>query len=101
MIKVYKKRPVEIQAIQLTWENWGHICDFIPKEQFGGGCYLNENNEILPDNSGYGKMGLLINTLEGKMIAAENDYIIRGIKGEFYPCKPEIFEATYDEVNNV
>lgn len=43
-------------------------------------------------------MGLFINTLEGQTLATENDYIIKGIKGEFYPCKPDIFEATYEPV---
>ena len=39
-----------------------------------------------------------IKTLEGDMIASEGDYIIKGISGEFYPCKPDIFKATYEEV---
>ena len=39
-----------------------------------------------------------IKTLEGDMIVSERDYIIKGIAGEFYPCKPDIFKATYEEV---
>lgn len=42
--------------------------------------------------------GLTIPTLEGDMTASKGDYIIKGVKGEFYPCKPDIFEQTYDEV---
>ena len=45
-------------------------------------------------------MGLQIPTLEGIMIARELDYIIRGVKGELYPCKPDIFEMTYEKVYN-
>lgn len=41
---------------------------------------------------------LYINTLEGTMMANNGDYIIRGVKGEYYPCKPDIFEATYEAV---
>jgi hypothetical protein len=48
---------------------------------------------------GSGEPGTLsINTLEGTMTAVEGDWIIKGVKGEFYPCKPDIFEATYDRV---
>lgn len=44
--------------------------------------------------------GIVIPTLEGEMIASPGDWIIKGIKGEFYPCKPDIFEATYEAVDN-
>lgn len=44
---------------------------------------------------------LYIKTLEGEMIAKKNDYIIKGIKGEFYPCKPDIFEASYEKCGEV
>lgn len=40
--------------------------------------------------------GILIHTLEGNVLASPSDWIIRGVAGEFYPCKPEIFEATYE-----
>jgi hypothetical protein len=43
-------------------------------------------------------MGMTIPTLEGVMLARENDYIIKGVLGEFYPCKPDIFEATYEAI---
>lgn len=45
--------------------------------------------------------GILIKTLEGTHLASFGDYVIKGIKGEFYPCKPDIFEASYDLVENV
>ena len=44
--------------------------------------------------------GMKISTLEGEMTASINDYIIKGIKGEFYPCKPDIFEQTYEQADN-
>ena len=46
----------------------------------------------------FGCKNLIIPTLEGNMIANVGDYIIRGVKGEFYPCKPDIFELTYEPV---
>ena len=46
----------------------------------------------------YAKKNLIIHTLEGKMIAQVNDWIIRGVQGEYYPCKPDIFEKTYEPV---
>ncbi len=47
-----------------------------------------------------GGLSLAIPTLEGQMIAEENDWIIKGVKGEFYPCKPDIFDATYELVRD-
>ena len=44
--------------------------------------------------------GFYINTLEGKMHVSKGDYVIKGVNGEFYPCKPEIFEKTYEAVEN-
>lgn len=43
--------------------------------------------------------GMLLNTLEGQLMARTGDYIIKGVEGEFYPCKPEIFKKTYEEVS--
>jgi len=86
----YRKKPIVIEAIQLRWENWEEIC------AFAGVGNLTDGNpqgiEGLPDN----KIGMHIPTLEGLMIADENDWIIKGIKGEIYPCKPDIFEKTYE-----
>lgn len=84
MIKKFIKKPVEIQAVQWTGTNNDEIHDFIgyfPKIICGSfGPYM------------------IIKTLEGDHYAFINDWIIRGIKGEFYPCKPDIFEKTYEEV---
>lgn len=82
----YRKKPVIIQAMHLTKDE-GRQDDIINWA---------EGNNItitaLPSGS------LVIPTLEGDMTANPGDYIIKGVKGEFYPCKPDIFEATYDLV---
>jgi|GEM_PF-635060 len=92
---LFRKKPVVVQAIQLTWENWGAICDFVKVEGFRGTC-INPDGSLTEHPSDNTKIGALIPTLEGEMLATEGDYIIKGVKGEYYPCKPDIFEATYD-----
>jgi hypothetical protein len=62
------------------------------------GCYVGPDGKPREGHETSDKMGLLIPTLEGLMIGTEGDYIIRGVKGELYPCKPDIFEATYEKV---
>lgn len=86
MVKQYRKRPVIIEAIQLTKENFADVLTFC--NNAGNIIASNENN-----------MGVSISTLEGTMLADIGDYVIRGIKGEYYPCKPDIFERTYEEVD--
>jgi hypothetical protein len=86
----YRKKPVVIEAVQLRWNTWNEVCDFVDGKHFGGGVHLDSNADLI---------GLNINTLEGTMLAEQNDYIIRGVNGEFYPCKPDIFEKTYDPVD--
>jgi hypothetical protein len=75
----YRKKPVEIDAIQWTGDNKLEIFDF---------C----NMSYITDQE------LKIQTLEGSMIASIGDYIIKGVMGEFYPCKPDIFEMTYEKI---
>lgn len=99
----FRKKPVVIDAVQLTWTNWNEICDFVPKPWFVRGVWLDKEGKILPeggtrmdcnDNS---NIGLLMQTLESEtFLATGGDWIIKGVKGEFYPCKPDIFEATYE-----
>ena len=78
-VKQYSKKPVIIDAIQWTGKNYVEIFDFCDKS------YMNDSE-------------LRIQTLEGSMIASIGDFIIKGIKGEFYPCKEDIFNLTYDLV---
>jgi len=86
----YRKKPVVIEALQLRWDNWGEMCEFVGVSPEDG-----KPNGFHPDGD-KNRLGLKIPTLEGVMEAHENDWIIKGIKGEFYPCKPDIFEATYE-----
>jgi len=83
MIKSYKKKPVVIEAIQYTGDpdNIDELKEFVT-------CGFKTNK----DNT------LTVPTLEGEHIASIGDYIIKGVEGEFYPCKPRIFNKTYDEV---
>ena len=92
----YRKKPVVIEAIQLRWTTWNEICDFL-------GDIISEDNPGRNSDSysdACGEEGpyieLTIPTLEGDHIARHGDWIIKGISGEFYPCKPDIFEATYE-----
>jgi hypothetical protein len=82
MVK-YRKKPVEIEALQWLGDNYKEIKDFC-NISFG----VNET-------SGF---NLYVHTLEGIMKASIGDYIIKGVQGEFYPCKPDIFKETYDIV---
>ena len=83
-VKKYRKRPVEIEALQWCG-NTVEMAEFL-------------NMPNLAAYHTYGRCTLQVHTLEGVMDAAFGDYVIKGIAGEFYPCKPEIFEQTYEEV---
>lgn len=86
MIKDYKKKPVVIQAIQFTGtiESLNELSEFVGKDL---------RIDILPTET-----SAIIKTLEGDMHVSVGDYVIKGVNGEFYPCKPDIFKQTYDEV---
>ncbi len=78
----FRKKPVVVEAVrydknELEIAAWmGSDCD---------GAYTSDDGFVIP-------------TLEGRMLASHGDWIIKGVKGEFYPCKPDIFEATYEAV---
>ncbi|KHJ74661.1 hypothetical protein [Rhodococcus sp. Chr-9] len=94
----YRKKPVEIEALQLRWDTWPQMCEFAPVGTNGcRGVWVDSAGSWSDEKIG-DRLGLLIPTLEGDMLAVEDDYIIRGVKGEFYPCKPDIFAATYEPV---
>ena len=98
----YRKLPVVIEAVQLRWDTWREICEFVSNEYFDGGCYLDEDgNTIEEEGKTSNRIGLKIKTLEGEMLATAGDYIIKGVNGEFYPCKPDIFEKTYEVVEDM
>jgi len=81
----YVKKPIEVEAVQWTGNNRPEIWDFCSL------CYFNTDMES-------GELKLIIQTLEGNMGASIGDFIIKGIKGEFYACKEDIFKLTYDKV---
>lgn len=86
MIKQYRKKPVVISAIQFTGWNWKACLQFM-------------SDEILVFEEGMTKREKLeIETLEGTMRVSIDDYIIRGVNGEYYPCKPDIFDKTYEAI---
>ncbi len=92
----FRKKPVVIEAWQvwLRGPNASKYFDEMPvwlEDAFRGGVARN-------DGPNMDKAKVKIKTLEGDMIADDGDWIIRGIKGELYPCKPDIFAATYDPV---
>jgi hypothetical protein len=96
----YKKKPVVIEAVQLRWDTWSEICEFAGVGHLADGrpegTYVGADNSPVSEGTGDGRIALAIPTLEGVMVGVEDDWIIRGIKGELYPCKPDIFEATYE-----
>ena len=92
-MKKYRKKPVIVEAVQWSGNaNRKEICDFVGEdlktEIFSTSAY--------DAGKGTPLFSLKINTLEGVMTANPNDFIIKGVNGEFYPCKPEIFEKTYE-----
>jgi len=93
-----RKKPVVIEAVELQWSTWGEMCEHAGVGKLADGkpegCYVDAEGKQTLDASG--RIGLLIPTLEGLMLGVEGDYIIRGVKGELYPCKPDIFSATYE-----
>lgn len=87
MIKKYIKRPIAVEAVQ--WE--GRPGSYTPEEHnflFDKAQYEIDGEEVV----------LIVHTLEGDMKAHPGDYIVKGVDGEFYPVKKEIFEKTYREL---
>ncbi len=78
----FVKKPIEIEAVRYTGNNKKAIFDFIDGDV-----------DVNLDAS-----DLAIHTLEGDMSVSRGDWVIRGVQGEYYPCKPDIFEMTYDPV---
>ena len=77
----FRKKPVVIDAWKWTGNAFDAFVNDLPK-----GVYLGDNQT------------LLIPTLEGQMTASKGDWIIKGVNNEYYPCKPDIFKKTYEEV---
>lgn len=92
----YRKKPIVIEAIQFNNINADEISAFVGKKV---------KQEIESETAYEAGMGapissVTIETLEGNMKAIPRDWIIKGVNGEFYPCKPDIFEKTYEPINS-
>ena len=84
----YRKKPVVIEAVQFDRYNFDELVE-----------YTNGNaSDFRVARTPKAKAYCIIKTLEGYVTATEGDYIIKGVDGEFYPCKPDIFEKTYEVV---
>ena len=87
----YRKKPVVIEAVKWTGSNLEEIIKLTGLHSSAKKWSWEEYEEIVAAN------GLKIFTLEGPLNAAIGDMIIKGVSDEFYPCKPDIFNATYEE----
>ena len=93
----FRKKPVVIEAMQWLGpvgrcEEDQALLDWMGRESehhMPEGCWLKQRRPGWP-------FSLMVNTLEGDMEAGPGDWIIKGVNGEFYPCKPDIFEKTYE-----
>lgn len=92
----YRKKPVIIEAVQYTGNNLEEVIAFTGKHPRFNEWFKSWEDYIAHVSSDNGIFKIF--TLEGVMDASIGDYIIKGIKGEFYPCKPDIFAATYEIV---
>lgn len=88
-MKQFRKKPIVIEAEQLTRTNGTKLAEWC-----GGRWY----SLVGRGDRGEDLSHVAISTPEGMMRADLDDWIIKGVKGEFYPCKPEIFEASYEAV---
>ena len=89
----FRKKPVVIEARQLTKDSLFSLIEWIDAEggKTGEWCW-DDDTDPIPEKY------FVIETLEGDHKALEGDWIIKGVAGEFYPCKPDIFAKTYEEV---
>lgn len=87
----YRKKPVEIEATQLHMSNMDSLIEQMRRDGYEVESFSQPPMRAIS--------GLKIKTLEGTMQAIFGDWIIKGVQGEYYPCKPDIFEKIYDKVD--
>ena len=92
MILKATKKPVTVDCVKWDGTNNDEIINFCGK----GNCSFELDTHAYDAGVAPPRWNLTIHTLEGNHFALEGDYIIKGVKGEFYPCKPDIFEQTYN-----
>jgi hypothetical protein len=92
----FRKKPIVIEA--MIWDGSDHRSMY---EFLGGGDkeFMNPCGENFYIDHSKVTGGLMLKTLEGEHKASIGDYVIKGISGEYYPCKPDIFEKTYEQVS--
>ncbi|MHB1473078.1 MAG: hypothetical protein ACYCV4_05515 [Dermatophilaceae bacterium] len=90
----FRKKPVVIEAMRLGADNIEAVADWVMSGLVSAKRFEEDVSATLRGPDAH----LDINTLEGVMRAEIGDYVIRGVKGEHYPCKPDIFDATYEPV---
>ncbi len=94
IIKKFRKKPVVVEAVKVTKKNMWDVMNWI----------VNNTPDESPRSAYVDKSifepRLIIQTLEGSMEANIGEYVIKGVKGEFYPCKADVFDMTYTEVKN-
>lgn len=95
----YRKRPVVIETMQATLENIsnGDLIEWLVSNDAPYHIVTDAPDGLLSKDNWY----INIFTLEGTMQCSPNDWIIKGVQGEFYPCKPDIFEQTYESVDEL
>ena len=91
----YRKKPVVIEAVQWNGLNLQEVKDFV-----GDSLMYNIYDTAWKVAEAAPIVNIKIKTLEGNMQVSVDDYIIKGVQGEFYPCKPYIFEQTYEKVED-
>lgn len=96
MVKQYRKKPVVIEAVQLDNINAPDVVRWIGEDKAKMEL---ESDTAYQAGKAPPVFSVTIKTLEGDMKAMPGDYVIRGVNGEFYPCKPDIFAKTYEEVD--
>ena len=89
----YRKKPVVIEAVQWNGRNLEEIKEFV-----GDSLIYEISDAAWKVGKGVPSVYMGIKTLEGTHICSKGDYIIKGVQGEFYPCKPDIWKQTYEQV---
>jgi len=94
---MYRKRPVMVEAIQWTGNNYNEVKEFCGKSPFGGSRWYSCGSRpviSVGDTNNY------IRTLNGDVQVSISDYIIKGIDGDFYVCRQDIFEKEYERIDD-
>lgn len=96
------KKTVVIEAVQLRWDNWSEMCKFA---DVGGlinhkpeGCYMDKEGHCVGQPTD--TIGMWVPTEAGLLLAHQDDWIIKGVSGELYLCKPDVFKKTYEVLDD-